>query len=67
MSKRILFIISDTGGGHRSAANAIATSLTSLDPEIRFEMVDLLRASRLPGIRNAPEIYALFSAISIGL
>ena len=67
MSKRILFIISDTGGGHRSAANAIAASLTSLDPEIRFEMVDLLRASRLPGIRNAPEIYAFFSAKSIGL
>ena len=67
MSKRILFIISDTGGGHRSAANAIAASLTSLDPEIRFEMVDLLRASRLPGIRNAPEIYAFFSAKSIWL
>jgi UDP-N-acetylglucosamine:LPS N-acetylglucosamine transferase len=67
MSKRILFIISDTGGGHRSAANAIAASLTRLDPEIRFEMVDLLRASRLPGIRNAPEIYAFFSANSIWL
>ena len=67
MSKRILFIISDTGGVHRSAANAIAASLTSLDPEIRFEMVDLLRASRLPGIRNAPEIYAFFSAKSIWL
>ncbi len=67
MSKRILFIISDTGGGHRSAANAIAASLSRLDPEIRFEMVDLLRASRLPGIRNAPEIYAFFSARSIGL
>jgi UDP-N-acetylglucosamine:LPS N-acetylglucosamine transferase len=67
MSKRILFIISDTGGGHRSAANAIAASLTRLDPEIRYEMVDLLRASRLPGIRNAPEIYAFFSAKSIWL
>lgn len=67
MSKRILFIISDTGGGHRSAANAIANSLTRIDPKIHFEMVDLLRASRLPGIRNAPEIYAFFSAKSIGL
>ena len=67
MNKRILFIISDTGGGHRSAANAIAASLRCFDPELCFEMVDLLRASRLPGIRNAPEIYAFFSAKSIGL
>ena len=67
MSKRILFIISDTGGGHRSAANAIAKALTQQNAEIHCEMVDLLRASQLPGIRNAPEIYAFFSANSIFL
>ncbi len=67
MKTRILFIISDTGGGHRSAANAIMNALVQTDPEITCEMVDLLRASKIPGIRNAPELYAFFSAKSIGL
>jgi len=60
MNKRILFIISDTGGGHRSAANAIIASLASAGAEVSCEVVDLLRASGLPGIRNAPELYAFF-------
>lgn len=67
MKTRILFIISDTGGGHRSAANAIINALAQTHPEITCEMVDLLRASKLPGIRNAPELYAFFSAKSIEL
>lgn len=67
MKKRILFVISDTGGGHRSAANAIAAALTAAGADVLCEMVDLLRASGLPGIRNAPEIYAFFSAGHIWL
>ena len=67
MKTRILFIISDTGGGHRSAANAIINALVQIDPAITCEMVDLLKASRIPGIRNAPELYAFFSAKSIWL
>ena len=67
MNTRILFIISDTGGGHRSAANAIINALAQIDPSITCEMVDLLKASRIPGIRNAPELYAFFSAKSIWL
>jgi len=64
MKKRILFIISDTGGGHRSAANAISAEL-GMDAECK--MADLLRGSGLPGIRNAPEIYSYFSAGHIWL
>ena len=67
MKTRILFIISDTGGGHRSAANAIINALAQVNPAVTCEMVDLLRASKIPGIRNAPELYAFFSAKSIGL
>jgi UDP-N-acetylglucosamine:LPS N-acetylglucosamine transferase len=67
MKTRILFIISDTGGGHRSAANAIINALVQIDPEITCEMIDLLKASKIPGIRNAPELYAFFSAKSIWL
>lgn len=67
MNKRILFIISDTGGGHRSAANAIVAALSAAGADVTCEMVDLLRASGLPGIRNAPELYAFFSAGHIWL
>lgn len=59
---RILFIISDTGGGHRSAANAIIATLRLRDPEIVCEALDLLRASGLPGLKSAPELYQFFSA-----
>lgn len=64
MKKQILFIISDTGGGHRSAANAIAAALGD---KAECRLVDLLRSSGLPGIRNAPELYGFFSAGHIWL
>lgn len=67
MNKRILFIISDTGGGHRSAANAIIAALSSAGADVTSELVDLLRASGLPGFRNAPELYAFFSSGHIWL
>jgi 1,2-diacylglycerol 3-beta-galactosyltransferase len=37
MTKRILFLISDTGGGHRSAANAITAALDELPGDVTFE------------------------------
>jgi 1,2-diacylglycerol 3-beta-galactosyltransferase len=37
MTKRALLLISDTGGGHRSAANAIAAALEELRPPNSFE------------------------------
>ena len=67
VNKKILFIISDTGGGHRSAANAIIAALSSSGQSIQCEMVDLLRASGLPGIQNSPELYAFFSSGHIWL
>jgi len=33
MTKRVLFLISDTGGGHRSAANAIVAALSLVDSD----------------------------------
>lgn len=51
-----MFAISDTGGGHRSAAAAI---IAALDPEYSAQcsIVDLLRATGFPGLKQAPEIY----------
>ncbi|HTX58231.1 MAG TPA: hypothetical protein VMH02_01055, partial [Verrucomicrobiae bacterium] len=37
MTKRALFLISDTGGGHRSAANAITAALDELQSPHPFE------------------------------
>ncbi len=37
MTKRVLFLISDTGGGHRSAANAITAALDELPGDVTFE------------------------------
>ncbi len=37
MTKRALFLISDTGGGHRSAANAITAALDEIQEPAAFE------------------------------
>ncbi|MEO6912386.1 MAG: glycosyltransferase [Candidatus Baltobacteraceae bacterium] len=37
MTKRALFLISDTGGGHRSAANAITAALDEIEVPFGFE------------------------------
>ncbi len=37
MAKRALFLISDTGGGHRSAANAITAALDEIQEPTAFE------------------------------
>jgi 1,2-diacylglycerol 3-beta-galactosyltransferase len=37
MTKRALFLISDTGGGHRSAANAITAALEEIQEPYAFE------------------------------
>ena len=44
-SKRFLFLFSDTGGGHRSAAEAISEALQLEYPEVplEIEMIDILR------------------------
>ncbi len=37
MTKRALFLISDTGGGHRSASNAITAALDEIKEPVSFE------------------------------
>jgi UDP-N-acetylglucosamine:LPS N-acetylglucosamine transferase len=54
--KNVLFAISDTGGGHRSAAAAMAAALGDR-AHIRCIVSDMLRATGFPGLRTAPEIY----------
>ena len=75
MTKRVLFLISDTGGGHRSGAQAIGAALDEIDGETRFEwrIDDIATHCTFPlsqlgpaysaALRFAPPIYgALFHA-----
>ena len=58
MKKRILFLMSDTGGGHRAAAEAIRDGLYSKYGEdtIDVELLDVFRASHFP-MNYMPEFY----------
>lgn len=56
--KKLLFAISDTGGGHRSAAMAISAAIAArAGSGIDCRTIDFLRATKLPGLSKAPEIY----------
>ncbi len=54
----IVFLFSDTGGGHRSASEAIIEAIELEFPnQITYEMVDLFRDYAPPPLNKAPEIY----------
>jgi len=66
MSKRILLLFSDTGGGHRAAAEAIRDALLAKHPgeaqakhpgEAQIEMVDVFRQYTPFPYKYAPEMY----------
>ena len=55
---KILFLFSDTGGGHRSAAEAIIEAMRHDNGEnIDIEMVDFLKEYAPPPFRHFPETY----------
>jgi 1,2-diacylglycerol 3-beta-galactosyltransferase len=57
--KRILLIMSDTGGGHRAAAEAIREALvTRYAGKIDATLVDAFRASGFP-FKYMPEVYPI--------
>ena len=75
MSKRVLFLISDTGGGHRAGAQAIGAALDEIDEGTRFtwRIDDIAAHCTFPlsklgsaysaALRYAPPIYgALYHA-----
>ena len=64
----ILFVISDTGGGHRSAAEAMIEAVRRVDGDrARCSVTDLLRETEVPLVRSAPEIYGYCSTRQIWL
>lgn len=58
----ILFLFSDTGGGHRSAAEAIIEALNlEVGDRVTVEMVDIFREYAPPPFDLAPEAYPVLS------
>ncbi len=56
--KRILILMSDTGGGHRAAAEAIRDALVRLHGDaVAVEMVDVFRSYTPFPFKYAPEFY----------
>ncbi len=54
----VLFAISDTGGGHRSAAVALSAALDQAsNGTLSWSIDDILRRTDLPGVRGAPDLY----------
>jgi 1,2-diacylglycerol 3-beta-galactosyltransferase len=61
---RILFLFSDTGGGHRSAAEAITEAIHIEYPgQVDCAMVDILTHYAPPPINRAPQIYPPLSRL----
>ena len=54
----IVFLFSDTGGGHRSATEAIIEAINTFYPRsVSTDMVDIFREYFPPPLSSAPEIY----------
>lgn len=55
---KVLLAISDTGGGHRSAAVAISAALQAAGGEhVSCEILDMLQITGVPVVRSSPRLY----------
>lgn len=58
MPKQVVFLMSDTGGGHRASANALAEALRALYGDaVRCQVVDLLAGYGTWPVSRAPDYY----------
>jgi len=65
MAKRILILMSDTGGGHRAVAHAIRDALTiKYGNQVEVEVLDGIKEYAPAPIKYAPEIYPAWIAHS---
>lgn len=59
MKKRVLFLFSDTGGGHRSAFQAIRDAMQiKYGDAVEFDAVDVFRECKWP-LNKQPELYPM--------
>jgi 1,2-diacylglycerol 3-beta-galactosyltransferase len=61
---RVVFLFSDTGGGHRSAAEAIIEAVNALYPnQAEMEMIDFFKKYAPTPLDKAPDIYPPLSKV----
>lgn len=59
VAKRVLFLFSDTGGGHRSAFQAIQDAMQiRYGDDVEFDAVDVFRECKWP-LNKQPELYPI--------
>lgn len=62
--RKIVFLFSDTGGGHRSASEALIEAIDLLFPgQISCEMIDMFKEYAPPPFHLAPRIYPPLSRL----
>src|SRR5690349_12152423 len=60
-TKRVLFLMSDTGGGHRAAADAIQAAMYDLYPDTYdYEMVDVFKHYTPFPFNQMPDFYPVW-------
>ncbi len=65
MAKRVLILMSDTGGGHRAVSHAVRDALYArYGDQVEVEVVDGLKQYAPAPIKYAPEIYPVWIAHS---
>lgn len=63
--RRVLFLMSDTGGGHRAAARSIQAAMNDRYPDqYRFSMVDVFRCCTPFPYKYMPEFYPIWVTYS---
>ncbi|MBE0695434.1 MAG: hypothetical protein IH586_00770 [Anaerolineaceae bacterium] len=64
----MVFLFSDTGGGHRSAAQAICEAIQQEYPgQASLEMVDIFRGYAPPLLARKPRLLGLIFHLSSGI
>ena len=62
MALKVLFLSSDTGGGHRASAESLAAQFTSLFPGSTYDLLDVVSKNSLPPYNKLVESYKHLSA-----
>ena len=55
---RVLILFSDTGGGHRAAANALDRAIRTIEPETEITMADPLLGHGTPMVKRVVSLYS---------
>ena len=67
-AKKIQFLISDTGGGHRASALSLSSSISKLNPEVICDVVDVYTTyGNVFPFKDYPELYKFMTSFADGI